>query len=52
MTNYQVVSAIGKGSFGEVMLATQKTTGKSVAIKHIPNVFKDEYHTRKILSEI
>jgi serine/threonine protein kinase len=38
-THYQVVKFLGKGSYGEVIEACDKLTGKHVAIKRMQNVF-------------
>jgi len=49
---YELIKFLGKGSFGEVMQAKHKSTQRIVAIKLISNIFKDEYRSRKIISEI
>lgn len=50
--DYELLQMIGSGSFGEVVQAKNKITGKIVAIKLLQNLFEDEYQTKKIVSEI
>jgi serine/threonine protein kinase len=46
------VSIVGRGSYGQVLKARCKTTGKSVAIKLITNLDNDEYDYVKVVREI
>lgn len=41
--NYEILQLIGTGSFGEVVLAKKKSTGKKVAIKLLLKPFSDDY---------
>lgn len=43
---------IGSGSYGFVVQAKDKTTGKKVAIKRFTDVFEDEIDAKRILREI
>jgi serine/threonine protein kinase len=43
---------LGTGSFGTVVQAKHKISGKTYAVKHISNVFKNTYSARKVLREI
>ena len=40
--DYQIVKPLGKGSFGDVNLAIEKSSGRFVAIKdlHIPQIMR------------
>lgn len=49
---YNLMELLGEGSFGQVVKAQHKATGKLYAIKLVTNVFKDEFSSRKILREI
>lgn len=49
---YELDWYLGSGSYGTVMRATCKRTKKIVAIKHVSNVFKNEYYAKKTLREI
>lgn len=49
---YKLLSFIGKGSYGQVVLARNKLTGEAVAIKMVKNFTKSEYATVKLLREI
>ena len=50
--DYQLLKLIGQGSYGEVVQARHKSTGKIVAIKLLKNLFKDIYEAKKQLREL
>jgi mitogen-activated protein kinase 1/3 len=50
--NYECEKLLGTGSYGSVCMATQKSTGKKVAIKKMENIFEDEVDCKRILREI
>lgn len=50
--DYDLLRRIGKGSFGEVVQAIHRKTGKVVAIKLMRGVFENNYQAKHILSEI
>jgi mitogen-activated protein kinase 1/3 len=50
--NYECEKLLGTGSYGSVCMATQKSTGKKVAIKKMENIFEDEIDCKRILREI
>ena len=50
--NYECEKLLGIGSYGSVCKATQKSTGKKVAIKKMENIFEDEVDCKRILREI
>ncbi len=41
-SRYQVIKRLGEGSFGFVVAAKDKQTGKRIAIKKIKDAFNDE----------
>jgi serine/threonine protein kinase len=43
---------MGNGTFGVVMKAQDRTTGETVAVKHITNVFTHCYGFKKVMREI
>jgi serine/threonine protein kinase len=49
---YQPKKPIGRGAYGIVCSAIDKTTGRQVAIKKIPNAFDDLIDAKRILREI
>jgi mitogen-activated protein kinase 1/3 len=51
-SNYECEKLLGTGSYGSVCMATQKSTGKKVAIKKMENIFEDEIDCKRILREI
>ena len=51
-SNYECEKLLGTGSYGSVCQATQKSTGKKVAIKKMENIFDDEVDCKRILREI
>jgi mitogen-activated protein kinase 1/3 len=52
LTDYEFIKLIGQGSYGEVVQAKHRNSGKEVAIKLIHNIFKSEYDSKKIVREI
>lgn len=51
-TNYDIVKQIGSGSYGYVVEAIQKNTGKKVAIKRLNKIFEDTIDCKRILREV
>jgi mitogen-activated protein kinase 1/3 len=51
-SNYEIVKHIGSGSYGYVVEAIQKSTGKKVAIKRLNNIFEDAIDCKRILREV
>lgn len=49
---YDIQGLVGSGTYGQVVKARAKTTGKTVAIKLIDDVFKNLYSCKKVLREI
>lgn len=49
---YQVLRAIGNGSYGFVQEAYDQVAGRNVAVKRIVNVFRDTVDCQRILREI
>ena len=49
---YKVIKELGQGTYGTVYLAERRIDGEKVAIKHLREVFKHDYMTRKVLREI
>ena len=49
---YNLVSEIGRGAFSVVLSATDKETGKKVAIKRISHVFDDPVFSKHVLREV
>ena len=49
---YKLVEFLGEGSFGQVVRAKHRVSGKVFAIKMITDVFKHDYQAKKILREI
>ena len=43
---------LGSGSYGQVIEAEEKSTGKLVAIKRVPGLFEDLIDTKRVLREI
>lgn len=52
LKDYEFIKLIGQGSYGEVVQAKHRNSGKEVAIKLIHNIFKSEYDSKKIVREI
>lgn len=50
--DYAITKIIGKGSYGDVAEAVQKSTGRKVAIKRIYRIFEDLVDCKRILREI
>ena len=50
--NYDIVKQVGSGSYGYVVEAIQKSTGKKVAIKRCNGLFDDLIDCKRILREI
>lgn len=51
-SGYEIVKHIGSGSYGYVVEAIQKSTGKKVAIKRLNNIFEDAIDCKRILREV
>uniref|UniRef100_M4BGQ2 Mitogen-activated protein kinase n=1 Tax=Hyaloperonospora arabidopsidis (strain Emoy2) TaxID=559515 RepID=M4BGQ2_HYAAE len=49
---YQLIRAIGHGAYGVVIAASDRSTGKSVAIKNVPRTFDDLVDAKRIVREI
>jgi len=49
---YEIIKQIGVGSYGCVVQAKDKQTGKKVAIKRISQIFDDLIDGKRILREI
>ena len=49
---YKLKKIIGRGGFGLVVKAVHLQSKKTFAIKHIDNIFKDDYSAKKIVREI
>jgi len=49
---YQPLKPLGRGAYGVVCSATDKTNGRKVAIKKIPKAFDDLVDAKRILREI
>jgi len=49
---YQPLKPIGRGAYGVVCSALDRSTGRKVAIKKIPNAFEDLIDAKRILREI
>lgn len=51
-THYEILSKLGQGSYGKVVKARHRATGKIVSIKLIQNIYKSCDHIKKLISEI
>lgn len=49
---YEIVKQVGSGSYGYVVEAIQKSSGKKVAIKRFNNIFEDLVDCKRILREV
>ncbi|KAI9018211.1 CMGC/MAPK/ERK protein kinase [Hyaloraphidium curvatum] len=49
---YEWSETLGNGAYGTVFKARQVSTGRSVAIKHLSNIFVDRIRARRALREI
>ncbi|RHY34566.1 hypothetical protein DYB32_000833 [Aphanomyces invadans] len=49
---YQVIKVLGSGSYGEVIAASDTHSGASVAIKKVPQAFRELLDTKRILREV
>lgn len=49
---YELIKVVGSGSYGSVAEATDKKTGKKVAIKRLTGIFEDNVDCKRILREI
>ena len=47
-----MVKLLGTGSYGQVVSAVHKPTGRKVAVKKMDNVFEDEIDCKRILREV
>jgi mitogen-activated protein kinase 1/3 len=50
--NYEFIKEIGKGSYGIVCAAYDRDKDRKVAIKKVPNAFKDLVNAKRIVREI
>ena len=50
--DFKLLELLGQGSFGQVVKAQNRETGKVCAIKLIRNGFKTAYDAKKVLREI
>ena len=50
--NYEIVKQVGSGSYGYVVEAIQRNTGKKVAIKRLNKIFDDTIDCKRILREV
>lgn len=51
-SDYDAVETIGSGTYGVVSSAIQRSTGKRVAIKKIPNIFENCVLAKRTLREL
>ena len=51
-SNYEIIKQVGSGSYGYVVEAIQKSTGKKVAIKRLNKIFEDTIDCKRILREV
>ena len=49
---YKFVDFLGKGTFGTVYKAKCRATGNIVAVKHLTNIFRNNYSATKVAREI
>lgn len=49
---YELLKQLGTGSFSEVCLATDRSTGDKVAVKRIPDVLSSPEQAKRVLREI
>lgn len=52
LDKYVPKKLLGSGSYGQVIEAEEKGTGKLVAIKRVPGLFEDLIDTKRVLREI
>ena len=52
LPDYQLIEVLGEGSFGRVVRAKHRKSGKMVAIKYVADAFDNQYAARKILREV
>ena len=52
LDKYTPRKMLGTGSYGQVIEAEEKATGKLVAIKRVPGLFEDLIDTKRVLREI
>ena len=50
--DYELLEKLGKGSYGLVVKAKHRETGKVCAIKHIKDVFYNQYEAHKVFREV
>ena len=50
--SYTLIKEIGSGSFGDVVLAVHRVTGKRVAIKKIDELFTYVADAKRMLREV
>ena len=50
--DYKLQKKLGSGSYGQVIRAVHLPSQRTVAIKLIENIFKDDYEAKKMIREI
>ena len=50
--DYELLEKLGEGSYGKVLKAKHRTTGKVYAIKHVKDVLYNTYEAHKLFREI
>ena len=49
---YEFIEFLGKGTFGTVYKAKSRATGTFVAVKHLTNIFRNNYSATKVAREV
>ena len=50
--DYELLEKPGEGSYGQVLKARHRETGRLCAIKHVKDALYDAYEAQKVLREI